>query len=250
MKRYLVFTATVALAAIFMPTYPAADESRAREYQTLYSLYEAGAHNPDLYIRLAELSTDPAYTIAFLRQARALAPTKVSMQEIQKYRDLIKNSQQSLRETPWWYSFVLQRYIPNYQIAYLVTFIFMFSTLYVMYLILSPPGTSVPRLLYFLLVMIGVLAFQYFFILPLAGDRFILAQSKSDFSMREGVVLESIPAHAGPSADTQETMILSPGAEILLYPATKTDAWVQIREAGKRKGWIRIDDTTVFTIRN
>ncbi len=246
----------LAYALCFFPeaVFCAEENLLKKEFQTLYSFYEDGAHHPDLYRRLAELAPETPLKLAFLRQGRVLAPNDFSMAAIQSYRDILGNPQMGtpqkrLTNSPWWHFFLLKHYLPQHQIDYLVLLFFGGIILYSVYLLKNKEGLKrIPKSLYFFLLLLGILFFQKFLVIQIYGDRFIIPQTFNKLLLKEGVVLSSTPAYAAPSRQTQETILLSPGTEIILFPNTAKDEWILVEEPGKRKGWIIIEDN-VFMIK-
>jgi hypothetical protein len=237
----VIFTISLALAND--------NANKREEYHKLYSMYENGAHNPELYLRLAELAPDTVMRLAFLRQARNLSPSQVSMKKIQRERELLGSSLKNPEETPLWHYLLIYHYLPLHVFDYFLSGFFSLLIAYSIFAcknhIRSGKLSKMPGVF---LAVFTVLVFQRVFIQKIAGDRYIIPQSRSEFSLKEGVVIRPLAAYSAPSSRSQETIMFAPGTEIILFPSESIDSWIPVQETGKRKGWIQQNDS-VFVLK-
>jgi hypothetical protein len=228
-----------------------ADESTLeKEYIILEALRKEGAFNPDLFSRLAELSPEPAKSLAYLRQAQYLAPEKVSIHKISTLRSLLKTSAASLHSHHhqiWWHSLLLSRYIPQYWIDYLLIILSLGGTLVISVFFCRRSNTwKYSGSLLFTLLL--VLFIQRFMLIQDGSPSVRLIGSMQDLYTREGIVLEKLNAFAAPSTSSHETMILSPGSEVLIIQEAPKKDWTLVKEIGGRKGWVK-DTSNIFILK-
>jgi hypothetical protein len=221
-----------------------------KEYTMLEALRKEGAFNADLFLRLAELSPEPAKSLAYLRQAQYLAPGKVSIHKISTLRSLLKTSTASLHSNhnqTWWHNLLLSRYIPQYCIDYLLIIVSLAGTLVisVSFYRRSNAWKYSGTLLFTLLLILFI---QRFLLIQDGSPSVRFIGSMQDLYTREGVVLEKLNAFAAPSTSSHETMILSPGSEVLIVQETPKKDWTLVKEIGGRKGWVK-DTSNIFILK-
>lgn len=222
------------------------------EYETLYSYYKEGAHNYELFIRLAKLTPDPALKLAFLKQAEVLSYKEDLALDIQKQKEKLGHTQANeVQNSPFWHYVLISKYLPPHQQSYLL------SIFAILLIIVSSSHflknrrndkTTSPFLLYFLLILTLLLFLQKVFISSHGMNRLSIAENLSDLKTERGIALSKLLVYSAPSSAAQETMILTPGSEILVYNNSKTNEWIQIQNTDKRKGWVKAE-SNIFIIK-
>ncbi|HMO18615.1 MAG TPA: BatD family protein [Oligoflexia bacterium] len=209
----------------------------------LIKLLSEGANNPDIFIRLGDLSESPEESILYYRKANNLSIFSPELQfklNIKRKLVALPINQNPGNLSFWKYTipaYFLPLYLQDYLLLAGCFFCLVFSILYFKNFLNT---RIIPSCTIILTLMICL---GRVFIMPDTFGVPGLISNLTELNKMGAVITANISVLSAPNKNAHETFVLIPGNEVDIYPPVKdpddeTILWYRIQNLDGRQGWV------------